>query len=590
MKRRILSVIVAVIMNCILLQGSVSYAREPVAKGGLPASASYSPGSYEAVDESAVYSFKNAGSGLMLDVYGQASFSGTMANVQIYQQGTRANLSQKFMIRRTEDGWFQIMPLSNLSMVINPFSSDPSDGTDVNIYPSDPSDQTQGWYFRREGDAWVICSAWDTDLVLTAAGASPMSNVYLARYRQGDSLQKWQLQKTLSSGTAGSYYSAYYNQILQEENKWGRAYAKSCSNLPGSLSMYGLCWCQLIDMDGDDIDELVLVTNRSSLYQDYTVEIWSCDRGYLWNIYEGGLLLGGDPGSESLTFSFREGRYLLLSGMSGFEEDITALEKKGSSLNSVFHWQHDGASGQNMMNGQVTSDTSVMQALFSDDLAVNVHFTGYGQDTLLPGFAKAQIEQTKKLIRLRAGIEIYSPSLFAAAMSYSEVLESMKPQWDMLTFTLAFIDEDNMPELLITTNNSDISSMVDIYTFRSGNVIYLGCAGAFGTVDFIPAGNCLKIEYKNLSYDNILYWILKGNDCYCISSAQTNSEDRYDAYIDGTEVWWDNDVLQYREAMDRVYRGFVRYSLQDGLRINSNTIYLLQQDPAACIIKTGNAF
>ena len=74
MKRRILSVIVAVIMNCILLQGSVSYAREPVAKGGLPASASYSPGSYEAVDESAVYSFKNAGSGLMLDVYGQPAF------------------------------------------------------------------------------------------------------------------------------------------------------------------------------------------------------------------------------------------------------------------------------------------------------------------------------------------------------------------------------------------------------------------------------------------------------------------------------------------------------------------------------------
>jgi len=140
------------------------------------------------------YFIMNKASGKALDVYGSTSSSTNKSNVHIYAL-TKSNKSSQFKLTKTAGGWFVIVPASNSKLAVNPYSDKPANGTNVNVYTKNTSDKTQGWIFEQSGDYYIIRSAYNKNLVLTAEGTSNTSNVKLAKYAAGNDKQLWTLQE-----------------------------------------------------------------------------------------------------------------------------------------------------------------------------------------------------------------------------------------------------------------------------------------------------------------------------------------------------------------------------------------------------------
>lgn len=138
------------------------------------------------------YFICNKASGKALDVYGDTATSTNKSNVQIYKLNKSSKCAQ-FKVIETSGGWYSIVPMSNTKLAVNPYSDKPANGTNVNVYTKDTSDKTQGWIFEKEGDYYIIRSAYKKSLVLTATGTSDKSNVELATYSSGNSKQLWKL-------------------------------------------------------------------------------------------------------------------------------------------------------------------------------------------------------------------------------------------------------------------------------------------------------------------------------------------------------------------------------------------------------------
>ena len=535
------------------------------------------------IDDTAVCRFKNVQSGLVLDVYGEVYFSQELANVQVYSPGPRQNLSQQFIISPTDAGWVQLLPLSDLSQAVNPYSNAPSAGCDVNIYPADPYDRTQGWLFHREGNGWVICSAYDAGLVLTADGVLNKSNVYLDKYELGNRSQLWEIERIGSENMTRGMAQLYAGLIAERESEWGTPFLKASANLPSCLSLCGLCWCQLLDMDGDGVDELILITNQSAPYQDYVLEIWSCDGGHLWQMYQEGLMTGSEAGSEALVFTFLNGQYCLMTGYSSLDEHIVVLEKEGSSLQPVIEWEYDDLSGKYLVNGEPVDDPSSL-SVFWDNTAVYAWFTTVPENGSIQDRSIAQVKQTKDLIRRRSGFPDPQTDLSAVLTGYSSVLDSQKTRWDEPAFALAYLDEDDCPELLVAGNGSILSTAVDIYTWKNGAATLIGQAGGFGMIDFIPKQNAMHFSYQRLSYDYELFFRIMGGLVYTVSATMLDQDDANNCMIDSVSPVDAGMVTDYRTSMGRVYGAFSRFYWGSAIPVNEDTILLIRQNPEACTI------
>lgn len=134
----------------------------------------------------------NKASGKALDVYGSNTSSTNKSNVDITALN-KANKSSQFKFTKTSKGWYNITPVSNSKLAVNPFSNTPKNGTNVNVYTKDASDKTQGWTVEKKGDYYLIRSAYNKSLVLTAAGTDDHSNVKLATYSSSNNKQLWSL-------------------------------------------------------------------------------------------------------------------------------------------------------------------------------------------------------------------------------------------------------------------------------------------------------------------------------------------------------------------------------------------------------------
>lgn len=141
-----------------------------------------------------IYVLINKESGKVLDVCGENNSSKNKANVQVYTRFSEGILSQQFRIEKTSDGWYCLIPESNTKLVVNAYSYTPKNGTNVNAYTVTANDNTQGWYFEKVGDDYIIRSAYNENLVLTEAGTDDLSNVKLATYKSGKDSQLWTLE------------------------------------------------------------------------------------------------------------------------------------------------------------------------------------------------------------------------------------------------------------------------------------------------------------------------------------------------------------------------------------------------------------
>ena len=139
------------------------------------------------------YSLINDKSGLALSIHGSDTTSKSDSNMLL---GTAAgNPNQCYTITLTDDGWYQLVPQSNTKLYVSANSTHPSNGTNVNVDTAKKNNyDSQGWYFEKVGNYYIIRNAADTNLVLTAQGVATLSRIKIETYQSGNLYQLWSLQ------------------------------------------------------------------------------------------------------------------------------------------------------------------------------------------------------------------------------------------------------------------------------------------------------------------------------------------------------------------------------------------------------------
>lgn len=74
--------------------------------------------------------------------------------------------------------------------------------------------------------------------------------------------------------------------------------------------------------------------------------------------------------------------------------------------------------------------------------------------------------------------------------AYAKVLQDVVKEEQTAHFQLGYIDEDEIPELIISEEIFHMAT-VQVYTFYDGAAVNLGRFGSFGTIDFAPRENIL---------------------------------------------------------------------------------------------------
>lgn len=174
MKKNILSIVLAIVLTLSVFTStsvSVSAASEY--------QVNVSTGSYVEI--------KNVGSGKYLNVYGSRSKSNT--NITVYERDYTTG--QKFMIEGS-GGKYTFKPKCATSCRLNVYGYSATQGSNVNIWTKS-GNPTQAWVIKYIPDykAYTICSADNTNYVVTATGSSNSSNVRLEKYKAGNKYQLW---------------------------------------------------------------------------------------------------------------------------------------------------------------------------------------------------------------------------------------------------------------------------------------------------------------------------------------------------------------------------------------------------------------
>lgn len=141
---------------------------------------------------------KNLGSDKMLNVKGNSSQSNT--NVTVYQaDGTTG---QAFIFVNAGNGRYVLQPQCAPSCALNVYGSYSFAGANVNTWTKTGND-TQSWVidYNSTLGGYILRSANNINLVLTAAGSANSSNVCLAQYDPTNRYQIW-TSSAFSCGTA----------------------------------------------------------------------------------------------------------------------------------------------------------------------------------------------------------------------------------------------------------------------------------------------------------------------------------------------------------------------------------------------------
>ena len=143
------------------------------------------------------YRLTNVKSNKLLNVYGSKSVSNT--NITVFQKDGTSGQDYQLIASGTMTfngktyTKYVIAPRCASKCVLNIYTSGAAqNGSNVNIWTK-TGNSSQAWIFVPVSGGYVIRSANNTSLVLTACGTSNSSNVKVATYSSGNTYQIWSL-------------------------------------------------------------------------------------------------------------------------------------------------------------------------------------------------------------------------------------------------------------------------------------------------------------------------------------------------------------------------------------------------------------
>lgn len=133
----------------------------------------------------AYYNLVNQGSGKYLNV--SCSASGNNVNVNIWEKD--GTTGEKYALVKV-NSWYTLKPACATSYRVNVYGTTSKSGANICLW-KDSKNDTQGWILEAVAGGYVLRSANNTNLALTADSKSNGSNVKLAPYSAGNSYQIW---------------------------------------------------------------------------------------------------------------------------------------------------------------------------------------------------------------------------------------------------------------------------------------------------------------------------------------------------------------------------------------------------------------
>lgn len=148
--------------------------------------------------------------------------------------------------------------------------------------------------------------------------------------------------------------------------------------------------------------------------------------------------------------------------------------------------------------------------------------------------------------------------------------ESKYTQWARVT--LAFIDDDNVPELLLIEDNSHAAG-VKVYTYSQESVIDLGVFGSMGSMQYVERGGMILSGFTGMGEcDTAFYQVEDGEvKLVCSLMSYEQPDGLYELYeIDGVTVTEEAHDKKWEELYD-AYE-YVSIGYYDALAIGESEI------------------
>lgn len=116
---------------------------------------------------------------------------------------------------------------------------------------------------------------------------------------------------------------AYYNKLLEKQEKYGEG-EKLFSVVNAGDYLTGLCFAKLVDMNGDQQDELILIygdpenAESSNTTPVYIEEVWQYQDGQIQEIYQGSALEYNDAMQATSYIINQNNQYYITVGRVGY--------------------------------------------------------------------------------------------------------------------------------------------------------------------------------------------------------------------------------------------------------------------------------
>lgn len=350
----------------------------------------------------------------------------------------------------------------------------------------------------------------------------------------------------------GNAYAAYYAKCLEliEEYGQGRLVENTTSRDPkwGGCYTSGLCFADLIDLNGGDVKELLVVYLHeehmdANIYgmelphaENYRVEVWTYEEEQLE------LLLSEDRASCYLQWDSSQN-----------EENcfLTVYEENGKAMFQICEDSREGTVFTNYSCSTYTDDgkperrvyTSADGKFYEDGEEVTESFwytKACGYDTILAsvqlsssqygreGLAQFGMDMSYGLDRSSQNIQSLSDATApvvtkvsgAYLPAYMEILWKIRQDIPIVPFglfrepefALYDLDGNGVPELIVNIAPNEAAARCQIYTFTSGQAVLCGEGDSGHCTFYTGDGDGLVRTEGHMDIYHYEKWELQGTE------------------------------------------------------------------------------
>lgn len=130
-------------------------------------------------------------------------------------------------------------------------------------------------------------------------------------------------------------------------------------------------------------------------------------------------------------------------------------------------------------------------------------------------------------------------------------------------FQLAYITDDDIPELLVTDETFTIGSYVNVYTYSNGKIIHIGQYGTYGELGFIEYTGKINAYCNSEIEEWSNYYEIKNNQSELVKYFEVKIEGEYRAnwmfFINEKEVSQDTYYIELAKMTGYKYYGYGDY-------------------------------